>query len=572
MMALNQNAFIRFLAWLLLLIPLLGCQPLSPKETDFYLGLDLSYVNEMEDCGAVYHVDGEAKDPFQLFQEQGANLVRARLWHNPDWTAYSTLPDVTTTFTRAKEQGMATLLDFHYSDNWADPGRQTIPAAWESLLDDALPQAVYNYTYDVLMHLHEAELMPDFVQVGNETNPGLLKRTLEADWPRDAKLFNAGIQAVRDVAEATDTNPQIILHVAQPENTGWWFTQAREHGVTDFDVIGVSYYPEWSQFSLADMGSHVTYLRQEFGKEVMVVEAGYPWTHEAMDGDTADNVLDHTIRPYPATIAGQRQFMIDLTQSLVSNGALGIVYWEPAWVSTACHTRWGQGSHWENATFFDFENERHAGADFLGVDYKRPLRPIDGIITENATPILVDGAGDSLLQKPQDDLLDLYLNDDSDSLYVTVTVAGDVLAAKESTYLIYLDSTEDGEGATEDVGKRPILVANPYQPEFRLDVDIADYKGTTSGHFTFYAWQEGTWQEITLTGAAAIQSGTPSIIEIQILKETLHNPDFVNVAVVSVGKGRVHTAVDILGSPDSPEDLKEAVNLSTFVPYTLAKP
>ncbi len=570
-MSLNYQALTKLSPLFLLGLALISCKPMQPEKPTFYRGLDLSYVNEMEDCGAVYHVDGEAKDPFQLFQEQGANLVRARLWHNPDWTAYSTLPDVTTTFTRAKEQGMATLLDFHYSDNWADPSRQTIPAAWESLPDDALPQAVYDYTYDVLMQLHEAELMPDFVQVGNETNPGLLKRTLESDWPRDAKLFNAGIQAVRDVAEATDTNPQIILHVAQPENTGWWFTQARENGVTDFDVIGVSYYPEWSQFSLADMGSHVTYLRQEFGKEVMVVEAGYPWTREAVVGDTADNVLDQTIGAYPATIEGQRQFMIDLTQSLVSNGALGIVYWEPAWVSTACSTRWGQGSHWENATFFDFENELHAGADFLGVDYKRPLLLIDGIIAENTTPLLADAVGDSLFQKPQDDLLNLTIDDDPDSLYLTLTVAGDVIAAKESTYLIYLDSTQDGKGATEDVGKRPILVDDPYQPEFRLDVDIAEYKGTTSAHYTFYAWQDGAWQEITLTGAAAMQSGTPSVIEIQILKETLHNPDFVNVAVVSVGKGRVHTAVDILGIPDSPEYLSEAVNLRTFAHYALVK-
>ena len=273
---------------LLILTLVVSCEMGQQEEPDFFLGVDLSYVNEMEDCGAVYHANGEPQDPFQLLNEQGANLVRARLWHNPDWTEYSSVLDVTKTFSRAKEQGMATLLDFHYSDNWADPGKQTIPAAWQSLEEEALPQAVYDYTYDVLMQLHDAELMPDFVQVGNETNPGMLKRELESDWPRDAKLFNAGIQAVRDAAAETETNLQIILHVAQPENTGWWFREARDNGVTDFDVIGISYYPQWSIFSVTDMGNHVTYLRQAFGKEVMVLETAYPWTYETA-GDT-DNL------------------------------------------------------------------------------------------------------------------------------------------------------------------------------------------------------------------------------------------------------------------------------------------
>ncbi|MBE2223243.1 MAG: glycosyl hydrolase 53 family protein [Anaerolineae bacterium] len=532
-------------------------------------------MNEMEDCGAVYQVNGAAKDPFQLFQEQGANLVRARLWHNADWTEYSNVPDVLATFSRAKEQEMKTLLDFHYSDNWADPGKQTIPAAWEAIDDEAaLAQAVYDYTYETLMTFAEADLMPDFVQVGNETNPGLLKKTMESDWPRDAKLFNAGIKAVRDAAKATKTNPQIILHIAQPENTGWWFTQARENGVTDFDVIGISYYPQWSTFSVTDMGNHVTYLRQEFGKEVMVVETAYPWTYETA-GDTADNVLDKNIRAYPPTIEGQRQFMIDLTQSLVSNGALGVVYWEPAWVSTECHTRWGQGSHWENATFFDFQNdnELHAGANFLGYVYKRPLLPIDGIIEENyGEPALSDAAGDSFSQQAQDDLLSLYIADDPDSLYLAVTLAGDLLAAQQGTLLIYLDTTQDEQGAAIDVGKRPITIADPNKPEFRLDITISEQKGTVGGSYAFYAWDGMAWQEITLTGAAAIHSGEPSIIELQIPKALLNNPSSVAVAAATVGKGRVHTAVDILGSSALLADLKDEVTINTFVHFDLSEP
>ena len=177
-------------------------QPLTNTELaiPFYFGVDLSYVNEMDDCGAVYLENGEARDAYALFSEHGANLVRARLWHNPDWTDYSTVPDVIRTFERAQAADMATLLDIHYSDSWADPSKQAIPAAWSDLPGDELPKAVYQYTYDVLSQLHEKGLMPDFVQVGNETNSGMLKQVMGLDWSRDADLFNAGIRAVRDLS------------------------------------------------------------------------------------------------------------------------------------------------------------------------------------------------------------------------------------------------------------------------------------------------------------------------------------------------------------------------------------
>ncbi|NJN54664.1 MAG: arabinogalactan endo-1,4-beta-galactosidase [Anaerolineae bacterium] len=375
---------------------------------------------------------------------------------------------------------MFTQLSIHYSDEWADPGKQHIPAAWKDIEDtDELAEAVYDYTREVLITLHEHGALPDFVQVGNETNGGLLKEQVGNDWPRDAQLFNAGIRAIRDVTAELGMGPQIVLHVAQPENTGWWFQEAISHGVTDFDVIGVSYYPQWSTFSITDMGSQVTYLRQTFGKEVMVVETAYPWTYETA-GDTADNVLDKGIGDYPVTIAGQRQFMIDLTQTLLNNGAWGVVYWEPAWVSTACHTLWGQGSHWENATFFDFaqDNELHAGVDFLSYDYSQPSMPVDGVIQPAyGEALLTDEVDDNLDQQPWLDLLSLHMTDDADSLYLALTAAGDALAAQTGTYLIYLDTTDDAQGATEDVGRRPITVADPHKPEFRLDVQIENRMG-----------------------------------------------------------------------------------------------
>ena len=545
-------------------------EPQSEPAPPFYFGVDLSYVNEMDDCGAVYLENGGEQDAFQLFSNHGANLVRARLWHNPDWTDYSTLPDIKRTFSRAQEAGMFTLLDFHYSDNWADPSKQAIPEAWKGMDDDELVQAVYDYTHDTLLELYEEGLMPDFVQVGNETNSGMLKQVMELDWPRDARLFNAGIQAVRDVSDETNTHPKIILHVAQPENAGWWFREATANGITDFDVIGLSYYPQWSAFSISDLGAHITYLRQTFQKDVMIVETAYPWTTEAVD-ETASNILNQGVRGYPFSPAGQRQFMVDLTQTLISNGGLGVVYWEPAWVSTGCTTRWGQGSHWENATFFDFNNndEVHEGIEFLSYDYLFPDQLADGVIEDSYQATLVeDDAGDNLDAVPHLDLISLTAREDETSVYLALTIAGDIYENPWGSYLIYFDTTQDEQGADVDAGRRPITVADPYKPEFRLDINALDRKGTVSGSFLLNGWDGTEWQTVPWVGGAAIQNGTPSIIELQIPKALLSNPELINLAVISTGRGRIHTAGDILDTNISPGSWDEPVVLDQFVGLT----
>lgn len=541
------------------------------SETHFFFGVDLSYVNEMDDCGAVYRKNGEPYEPFTLFADHGATLVRARLWHQPDWTNYSTLEDVKRTFRRARDQGMSTLLDFHYSNNWADPGRQEIPAAWAEIEETtALADAVYQYTYEVLSELYHENLTPAFVQVGNETNSGMLKREIRLDWQRDSVLFNAGIRAVRDFTQTTDTTPQIILHIAQPENTGWWFAEAEQAGITDFDVIGISYYPQWSTFSIADMGGHVTYLRQRLGKAVMVVETAYGWTREAVD-ESAANILNQGLRGYPFTPEGQYRFMRDLTQSLISNGALGVVYWEPAWVSTSCSTRWGQGSHWENATFFDFQNNNELleGINFLSADYLYPDQLVDGMIESAYGPPLVeDSIGDVLDNIAALDLDKLYMTANDRLISVAMTLAGDIYDLR-GNYLLYIDTTHDSQGADVDVLRRPITVTAPYKPEFRLDMNIREEKGTTSLRYALNAWLDGTWQGITFTGGGAVRSGETSVIELQIPLAVLGNPQTLHVALISSDSGRAHTAGDVMGTAITPSDWTEALVLDTFFRYEL---
>ena len=215
-----------------------------PAGDPVVLGADLSYINEMEECGGVYREDGQAVDPFVLFADRGANLVRVRLWHTPP-NRYSAFPDVQRTIRRARDAGMEILLDFHYSDHWADPSKQVPPAAWQGLTIDGMRDSVYAYTYSVLDRLAEEDLLPEMVQIGNEINPGfLLPYGSRDDWAQLGKLLQGGIRAVRDVAEHRRTYIDVMLHVAQPEHAMSWFEEAARAGVEDYDVMGLSYYAE----------------------------------------------------------------------------------------------------------------------------------------------------------------------------------------------------------------------------------------------------------------------------------------------------------------------------------------
>ncbi|MDH5609909.1 MAG: arabinogalactan endo-1,4-beta-galactosidase [Cyclobacteriaceae bacterium] len=330
-----------------------------------YLGADLSYVNEMEDCGGTYQLGGVVTDPFDLFAVKGSNLVRVRLWHSPDWTAYSTITDVEKTIRRAKSAGMDVLLDVHYSDKWADPSEQIRPKAWSGITDNAvLGDSVYAYTYATLDRLASKGLLPTIVQVGNEINREVLQeenmQSTSINWGRNVLLLNRGLSAVVDFSAASGTVVETMIHIAQPENALWWFKEAVARGLQSFDWIGLSYYPKWSSYPLTSLSRAVDSLVTTYGKRLMVVETAYP--HTLSNKDNANNILgqDALITGYPATPDGQLHYLTDLVAQVVAGGGSGVVYWEPAWISTGCTTLWGTGSHWDNATFFDAYNGNEA--------------------------------------------------------------------------------------------------------------------------------------------------------------------------------------------------------------------
>ena len=352
---------------LLSFVVLLAClkKEQISSTSELYLGADLSYVNEMIDCGGIYRSNGAPVEPYQFFAEKGANLIRLRLWHNPDWTNYSNFEDVRRAMKKVKENNMAVLLDFHYSDNWADPSKQVIPSAWSNIKDlNVLKDSLYSYTYNTLQKLLDSQLVPTIVQIGNEINSEILQPNDSVrspiNWERNIALLNTGLDAVKDFSKNNGVSIQRMIHIAQPENGLWWFRDATQHGLGSYEWIGLSYYPKWSKYKFDSLSIALDSIKRTYDKRVMIVEVSYPYG--MVDVDSASNILgeDSIIPTYPATPDGQLDFMKKLVQVTLDGGGEGVVYWEPAWISTNCKTRWGKGSHWEIATFFDAANGNEA--------------------------------------------------------------------------------------------------------------------------------------------------------------------------------------------------------------------
>lgn len=392
----------------------LTCLHAGLDAQQFYFGADLSYVNEMQDCGAVYYENSVAKDPYEIFAGHHCNLVRLRLWHTPAWyddlnsgKRYCDFQDVRKSIQRAKESNMKVLLDFHLSDNWADPGKQRVPDAWLAVVDNlpVLKDSLYNYISATLLDLEQEGLLPEMVQIGNETNKGILLSPEDdqsgwvLEWDRNSQLFNAAIQAVRDVEAQTGKDILVAIHIADPETTYWMIPQFISNGVTDFDIIGMSYYWQWHQpTTIEQTGNYIAQLKAAYpSRQVWIFETGYVWT--SLNNGDAGNILSLLTPGYtPASPENQRKWLIDLTQEVIDRGGSGVIYWEPAWVSTGCYTQWGQGSHYENATFFDFNENLidDGGIGFMQHAYEN-LSAESGAIPDSGVDVLLDSSQRSLI-------------------------------------------------------------------------------------------------------------------------------------------------------------------------------
>lgn len=342
------------------LLLLAGGRAAGADAAGFVLGADLSSLPRVEAAGGVLRsADGAPADAVALLRAAGFRAVRLRLWHAPADGACG-LAETLAMALRARAAGCDILLDIHYSDTWADPGRQSPPAAWAGLGLAALADSVRAYTRDVVATFVARGVAPRWVQVGNEVTGGMLweaGRLAGGDrgggWDRLALLLQAGADGVREGAAAASAAPQVVLHLDRGcDNAGSrrWLDQAIAREVR-FDAIGLSYYPWWHG-STAALAANLGDLAARYGKPLLVVETAYPWTTAWFD-DTHNPVGAGAalVPELPASPAGQGDFLarvMAIVAGVPGGLGAGLFWWEPAWIAAP-----GHGSPWENCALFD---------------------------------------------------------------------------------------------------------------------------------------------------------------------------------------------------------------------------
>jgi arabinogalactan endo-1,4-beta-galactosidase len=327
------------------------------------LGADISSLKKSEDLGGIYKdASGTLMDALQILKDHGLNYARLRVWLDPA-DGYHDKDEILEMAVRLKELDIKLLVDFHYSDNWADPGKQIKPAAWEEYDFEQLTQALYDHTFDVCNSLVAQGTPPDMVQVGNEINAGMLwpdGHTYDPpNWDNLAQLLTSGYDAVKACSPETE----VMLHIAEGgdnELARWWFDSITRRDVP-FDVIGISYYPYWHG-SLAELQYNLNDISARYDKDVIVVETAYAFTDR--DNDNYDNIVTQelAVAHYPLTPEGQRDMLRNVMSVVraVDNGrGLGVFYWDATWTAVEGNgwdnTDPSTGNAWENQALFDFD-------------------------------------------------------------------------------------------------------------------------------------------------------------------------------------------------------------------------
>lgn len=324
--------------------------PLAQAQTvPLAKGADVGWLTEMEAAGRTFaNAAGVRQDLLQTLREYDMNTIRLRVWVNPagGWNGKN---DVVAKAIRARDKGFRLLIDFHYSDSWADPGQQTKPAAWRNFTLPQLQDAVYNHTYEVLDSLKDNGIVPEWVQVGNETNDGML-------WPEGrastnmaafAQLVDRGYAAVK----AVNPTSKVIVHISNGFDNGlfrYLFDGLRNNGAR-YDVIGMSLYPtaaNWPTLTAQCQANMNDMVSRYPGKEVMVVETGMPVS-----------------APIPT-----RQMLLDLlakVRAVPDQKGLGVLYWEP------------QAYNWQGYNLVTWDN---SGRPTIAMDAFRNSPPAEGLV------------------------------------------------------------------------------------------------------------------------------------------------------------------------------------------------
>ena len=352
---------------------------------EFIKGHDISTLPEVERCGGRFFDNGVEKDAIEILKSYGGNWARIRVWNDPysdSGEPYGAgncdIENMVTLAKRVKKAGMKWLMCIHYSDFWADPGKQYLPKAWEGKSVDELEVLVYEYTKELLDICRKEDIMPDMVAVGNELSSGLMWPV--ARWPEFdniAKFVKAGARAVREA----DKNIPIMIHLdngGKIELYEEWFDNFVKRG-GDFDVIGLSYYPFWHG-TMDGLKANLENCVKRYGKDLIIAEVSMGHTMESYatyEQLPEDNRKGAATRPelaakvpFPMTEQGQSDFIqavMDIVKNVPEGKGKGIFWWEPAWIPVpgsgwAFKAGWEyvkekgpEGNEWANQALFDYE-------------------------------------------------------------------------------------------------------------------------------------------------------------------------------------------------------------------------
>ncbi len=319
---------------------------------DFIMGCDVSTVISLENSGVkFYDYNGEEDDLFEILRSSGINYIRVRVWNDPkdsDGNGYGggncDIDTACEIGKRAADAGLKLLVDFHYSDFWADPSKQDAPKAWEGMTIEEKSQALYEYTRESLEKLKNAGADIGMVQIGNETNGMMCGEKI---WMNIYYLMDAGSRAVRE------TLPQamVAVHFTNPESADNMLNYASklDYYKLDYDVFASSYYPYWHG-TTENLTSVLSTISETYGKKVMVAETSYAYTLE--DGDEHGNTIGDVInyeKKYPITVQGQSRAVADVIKAVadVGESGIGVFYWEPAWIPVPAESREERSALWE---------------------------------------------------------------------------------------------------------------------------------------------------------------------------------------------------------------------------------
>jgi arabinogalactan endo-1,4-beta-galactosidase len=328
------------------------------------LGADISSLHKSEEQGGVYkYSDGTEADALQILNENGLNYARLRVWVDPA-DGYHNKDEILIMARRFMDLGIKLLVDFHYSDDWADPGKQYKPAAWKDLDFDGLKQALYDHTFDVCNSLVEQGTPPDMMQIGNEINSGILwpdGHTWDPpNWDNLAQLLTTGYEAVKACSPET----LVMLHIAEggDNEMGHWVFDNLTSRDVPFDVIGVSYYPFWHG-TLAELQGNLNDISERYDKDVIVAEFAYAFT--ILEDDGLANIANRSMgtEGYPFTPVGQRDMLRDVmsvVRGVPEGRGLGVFYWDATWTAVSGNgweaTNPASENAWENQALFDFDD------------------------------------------------------------------------------------------------------------------------------------------------------------------------------------------------------------------------